>query len=138
MSKLPPVPRLSLRYKRITELTFSGTVAAAGNLTVVAGPIGYPFRIIKAKMVFDDEANNLVQFRWFISGNAIAPATAPPPDVNIFSRENPTSSFIGKAMIKNINTNIEVEEPNRYLKMYVFNGCLYAYIANGTLVIQEL
>lgn len=122
----------------MVELNFAGAVGAGNWLTHVSGLIAYPFRILRATMVFNLEAANLVEHRWYYSGNRSAPTTGPPADTNVFGRENPTTYFIGDGLVKEVNCNVRVETPDRYLKLSTYNGLGIAYYYNCSLIIQEL
>lgn len=132
------VPKLELKVRRVAELTFRGTIAAGAWLTIVSGKITYPFSIVQAKMIFTDEANNWIEHRWYTSTNTNAPTTDFPADDNIFGRESPTTGFIGKAIIRVVNTSLEFPEGNLYIKLGTRNTGPYAYQVNGSIVIGEL
>lgn len=131
-------PELKFDEKRMVELNFAGTIAAGAWLTHLSGRIMYPFRVLRATMVFNLEAANLVEHRWYHSGNRSAPTTGAPSDTNIFGRENPTTYFIGDGLVKEINCNVKVDESERFIKLSTFNGLGIAYYYNCSLIIQEI
>lgn len=135
---LPPVPRYQPIDKRQVEINFNGTLATGAFLSVVAGPITYRFRIIQVKMIFTDDANNLVEHGWFISSNAGVSTTGFPSGDNIFSVESPATLFVGKHIVRIANTNVKIDEINRYIKLYTHNTCGTVYAFNCAIVIQEL
>lgn len=132
------VPKFVMERKRTVDLNFSGAVAAGAFLSIVGGSIGYPFRVVKASMVFTDDANNLIQHSWYVARDRGVSVTGPPSGSNIFGRENPTAFFVGKALVKTIVTNIEFEEVPVYVKLYTANTGTYVYTINCSLTIQEL
>jgi hypothetical protein len=131
-------PKNIFIQKRMVELEFSGLVTTGAFLTIVAGPIMYPFRIVEVSMTFDQLANYLIEYRWFISGNNSAPTTAFPSDTNIFGQETPTTHFIGSGMFKRKYCSIEVKEPKRYIKFSIFNGNTYDCYGLGSMQITEI
>ncbi len=131
-------PKPEMVTKRQVELEFSSNVGAGAYVTIVAGPIMYPYRILQAVMTFDQLANYNLQYRWFIGTNESAPTTGPPGDTNIFGRENPTAFFVGSGLIKRKNCDVEVREQKSYLKLNIYNGNNYAVYGVGSLLIQEI
>lgn len=134
-------PKFELKAKRVAELSFRGTVAAGvptSYLAIVSGRITYPFRIIQAKMIFTDEANNWIEHRWYTSTNLNLPTTDFPSDDNIFGRESPSSGFIGKAIIRIVNTSVEYPEGDVFIKLGTRNTGPYAYAVNCSITIEEI
>ena len=132
-------PKFELSDKRQVELNFEGLVGAGAWLTFVPCPrIPYPFRVVLAKMVFTNEANNLVRVYWLTSTDDNPSTTGIPTGDNIFRKENPIQYFVGKAIIKRINANVEIPERNMFIKCHINNTLPYAYRVNNSLVIQEL
>jgi len=135
---IPSAPRWKPVDKRQVELNFSGTIVNGAFNSVVAGPIPYKFRILLAKMIFTDDANNLVEHGWYISANNSVSTTGPPSGDNVFGRENPTQLFIGDNLIRVANCNVVVDQVNMYIKLYVHNTCGATYTFNCAMIIQEL
>lgn len=131
-------PKFNIDDKRQVELNFEGLVGAGAHLTLVTSKISYPFRVVLAKMIFTNEANNLVRVYWLIAGDGSTSTTSIAGGDNIFGRENPTQYFVGKAIIKRVNANVKVEERDRYIKCHIYNTLPYAYTVNNSLTIQEL
>ena len=130
-------PRFDLLEKRYVELNFESNVLTGAHLTLVTGAISYPFRVVLAKMVFSNEANNLVRVYWLTSTDNSTSIVGVPTGDNIFGRENPTQYFVGKAIIKRLNVNVSIPERNLYIKCHIHNTLPYAYRVNNSLVIQE-
>jgi len=131
-------PKFELLTKRTVEIPFTSIINTLTHLTLVSGMIPYPFRILQCKMIFTDDANNLVQHAWLTSGNISVSTTGLPSGDNIFGVESPTAVFIGKGIIRRVNTNIEFISPRLYIKLYTYNGLGYAYRINCSIIIQEL
>jgi hypothetical protein len=130
-------PKFNLLVKRLVEIPFTGTLAAGLHLTLVAGPIPYPFKIIQCKMIFTDIATSVIEHRWFTSRNSGAPATGPPSDENIFGRESPSAYFIGQSLIRIVNCNLAFDERNLYIKLHTYNPSVAVYILNCSIILQE-
>jgi hypothetical protein len=139
-SKMEPyiAPRLILPNKRLVELPFSATIPAGSWLTILTSIMPYKFRIMKAKMVFGEEANNLVQHSWFISHNTSVSITGYPSGDNIFAREMTLPYFIGKGIERVVNCNIEIDDLRTCVKLCTYNLNAYPYIINCMLTIQEM
>lgn len=133
---IPPI--LDLKSKRMVELNFNSAIPTLTNLTLVSSPISYPFKILKVEMIFTEEANNLITHTWLTSGNRGVSVTGLPSGFNIFGRENPFTSFVGKSLIKNINCDVEVLEPLQHIKLHTYNGTTYVYMINCSITIQEI
>jgi hypothetical protein len=131
-------PKNIFKQKRMIELEFNGLITAGTFLTIVAGPIMYPFRIVEVSMTFDQLANYNVEYRWFISGNNSVSTTGWPSDTNIFGQESPSTGFIGDGIIKNKRCSIEVKEPKRYIKFSVNNVNTFACHGIGSMQITEI
>lgn len=131
-------PPFEVPPRRRVEVPFSGTVAALGYLTLVSGMITYPFRIVKAKMFFTDDAFNLVEMRWFISRSSNAPTGDFPTDDNVFGRESPTAGFIGRGIVRVVDCDIEVPGGMVHLKLSAYNGNAAAYYLNGSITLEAL
>jgi len=131
-------PKFSLVSKRMSELPFVSSIGASTWLTIITSPIAYPFRIIQAKMTFTDEARNLVQHSWFTSRNASVSTTTYPSGDNLFGKEMTIAYFIGKAIEKVVNCNIEITDVPSYIKMCTRNLNPYTYLINCTLTIVEM
>lgn len=131
-------PKFTLVDKRMVEIPFVSTIGAGVHLTLLSSRIPYTFRIIQAKMIFTDDAANLVRHQWLTSSNASISTTGVPSGDNILTIESPTAYFIGRNVIRVINANIKITEINKYLKLYTFNGNAYAYNINCSMIIQEL
>ena len=138
MSKRYTAPKFDLLDKRTVELNFEGLVGANAHFTLPRAGISYPFRVLQAKMVFTNEANNLVRVYWLVSTDSSPSIVAVPTGDNVFGRENPVQYFVGKAIIKRVNANVKIPERNRYIKCHIHNTLPYAYRANNSLIIQEL
>jgi len=122
----------------MAEIPFSGTVAAGGYLTLVTSKIMYPYRVIRVKMFFPAAALNLVSHRWYVALNPTVSVTDWPADTNLFGRESPTATFIGSSLIRQVAANVEVREIGTYLKFSTLNGLGVAYVANGSITIEEI
>ena len=131
-------PKLELEPTLMAEIPFEGSVAAGGWLTLVSGYIPHRYRVIKAKMFFTHDARNLVMHRLFVSRSSIAPTTGWPTDTNLYGRLSPTATFIGQGIIRQVPANVEVLEEGTYLKLATFNGLGAAYMANGSITIEEI
>lgn len=131
-------PTFEMVAKRVAELPFSGPIAAGAMLSLVSGMITYPFRITRVKMIFTEDANNWIVHEWYVSANRSVSTTGRPSGVNIFGRESPVSSFIGKAIIRKVQCSIEVREGRQYIKLYTNNTGPYLYQINGTITIEEI
>jgi len=132
------IPEFALKPVRQVEIPFRIAVPTLGYRSVVSGLVSYPFKVVQAKMVFSEEANNLVEHGWFTDINDGVSTTGPPPGDNIFGREGAGAYFTGKGVVKTANTNVEFPTYGLYIKFYTFNGCAYAYTANGSIVIQQI
>jgi len=131
-------PKLDLKPTLLAEIPFQGTVAAGAYLTLVSGYIPHKYRVIRAKMFFTAAAANLVRHRWAVSRNRNAPTTGFPVDRNLYGRLSPTATFVGQSLIRQVTTNIEILEEGTYLKFSTHNGTGAAYIANGSITIEEI
>lgn len=133
-------PKFEAARKRVLELVFSGRVTpvAPATLTIVSGLITYPFRITNVKMIFTDDANNLITHQWFVATNPSVADPAAPSGTDIFLGTPPVSNFAGKAIIRNVMCNIEVRQRSTYLKLYAVSTSPYAYFVNCTITIEEL
>jgi len=131
-------PTFNLTAKRMVEIPFTGTITAGNNLTLVAGPISYPFRIIQCKMIFTAIAVSVIEHRWFTSHTVSAPTTGPPSDENIFGRESPSAYFVGESLIRIVNCNLEFKEPHLYIKLHTYNPSVATYILNCSIILQEI
>ena len=131
-------PKYEPPAKRLAEIPFSGTVAAGAYLTLVTSKIMYPYRVIRVKMFFPAVAANLVSHRWYVALNPVVSVTDWPADTNLFGRESPTATFIGQSLIRQVAANVKVEEIGTYLKFSTFNGLGVAYVANGSITIEEV
>ncbi|NVM22650.1 MAG: hypothetical protein HWN68_12835 [Desulfobacterales bacterium] len=131
-------PKFDLLDKRLVELNFEGLVGAGAHLTLPIPSISYPFRILQAKMVFTNEANNLVRVYWLTSTDNNPSTVAVPTGDNIFGKENPTQYFVGKAIIKRVNANVIIPDRNIFIKCHINNTLAYAYRVNNSLIIQEI
>lgn len=137
------IPDLLTTPKRVVEIPFNMTVPAAvggisGRNTLVSSLIPYAFRVLRIKMVFDENAQNLLRIRWFISTNAGTSTTGSPAGDDLTATESPTPYYIGNNLIiiSNINQDFPVER--HYLKLYAENDNAVAVVANCTVIIQAL
>lgn len=131
-------PRFELVGKRVAELPFSGTVAAGGTLTLVSGMITYFFRIKRVKMIITDDANNLITHQWFVSSDPSVADPLAPSGTDIFMGQGAVATFTGKAIIRNVDCNIEVRQRSTYLKLFVVSTSPYAYFVNGTMTVEVI
>lgn len=139
MSSLKYVaPKFGLTEKRIYEIPFNINVAATTYLSQVSGRIMFKFRVLKAKMFFPEEANNLVEHGWFIDSNRSVSTTGTPSGDNAFHGVSPTNIFTGKAVVRVAESNREFEEEGLFIKFYTYNGNAYAYQATGSITIEEI
>jgi hypothetical protein len=132
------IPKFELVPKRQVELEFNGPVPTLGYLVLSGGPITYPFRILSAKLYFDQEANNLVEYRLYVAESSGVSPGYWPSDFNLLGGINPSGGYRGRSIVKEINTVAEVKETNRYIKFAAYNGNPYAYWATASVVIQEI
>lgn len=89
-------------------------------------------------MIFDEEAFNNIEYRWYTSGNVNISTTDWPSDDNIFGRESSSAGFRGKSVIRKLDVNVEYPEGDLFIKLGVYNAGNYAYEFNATLTIQEI
>jgi len=129
------VPRYEPRPIRTAEIPFYGPVGAGAYLTLVSGRLMYPYKIVRVKMFLPTVAANLVQHRWFVSGNSNTLTTDWPTDENIFGRESPTATFVGAGLIRQVTCDIRVDEIGTFLKFATYNGLGETYYANGAITI---
>lgn len=131
-------PKMTLKTKRIIEIPLVGLVAAGAHLGLVSSPIPFPFRVTQIKMVFTDDAQNLVRYYPLVSSNRNVSTTSVSDGENLLARQSPVNYFIGKALAKTINCNVEVPETNMHLKVHTLNGAPTPYYTNVTIRIEEL
>jgi hypothetical protein len=132
------IPDLITTPKRVVEIPFNATVPAAGRATLVSSLIPYAFRILRIKMVFDENSQNNLRIRWYISTNAQTSQTGPPAGDDVTATESPTPYFIGSSLIITANINQDYGVERHYIKMYAENGNVIPVIANCTVIIQAL
>jgi len=131
-------PRFALEARRVVEIPFYGTVGAGAILSLVSNRISYPFRITRLKMIFDEIANNVVQHRWFTSGNPQVSTTDVPSGDAIASRETPLPIFVGRGLVRIVDINEEFPEGDLFIKLYTLNGLGVAYTINGSCTIEAM
>ena len=132
------IPDLLTRTQRVVEIPFNAVVPAGGRVTLISSLIVYPFRILRIKMVFDENSQNLLSLRWFIATNASSSATGPPAGDDITATESPTPYFIGNNLIITANINQDYPTDRHYIKMYAENANAVAVVANATVILQSL
>jgi hypothetical protein len=132
------IPDIVSIPKRVVEIPFNMTVPAGGRNTLVSSLISYTFRLLRIKMVFDENAQNLLRIRWFIATNAGTSTTGPPAGDDITATESPTPFFIGNNLIITANINQDYPVERHYLKMYAENGNAVPVVANATVILQQL
>jgi len=132
-------PPLNLTTKRRFTIPLMGTVGAgpAVGLTVVAGPITFPFRVVGAEIVFRNDTANLLQIYLLIANNQNTSTGTPPPDRNLFSPNTPTAYFLGESLIKRVVCDSTSAEDEIYIKAHAVNGCAYPQMVNVTVEIEE-
>lgn len=131
-------PEFELEAKRQVEIPFEGVIAAGAFTSVVAGPMSYPFKVILAKMIFTDDANNLVRHGWYVGRNRSISATGPPEGENIFGKGVSPGIFTGRGVIRKAYSNVAYEDFGLYIKFYTNNTLAAAYRFNGSILIEEL
>ena len=131
-------PKLDLRGKRTVEIPFNRSIPAGGQDTLLSNMIGYPFRILQTKMTFDRNARNLVQFIWLLSTDTATSTVGIPSGDNVFSKYTTLGIFIGESIVKILNSAIDVDSRNMYIKLHVINGLGVAYNVSCSMIIQEL
>ncbi len=131
-------PKFELKPRRVVEIPFRGTLAAGTMVTLNSGRITYPFRVTKVKMIFTDEANNQVIHSVHVLGNPYTSTTQAPTGDNLFGRESPTASFVGRSIIRVVPCNVEYPEGRRYIAFFTNNTSPYAYDFNGSVTIEEI
>ncbi len=132
-------PRFNLTLKRRYTLVLSGTVGAGpgAGLTIVAGPITFPYRVTGAEVVFRDDTANLLQVYLLIARNATTSNGAPPADSNLLGPFIATSFLLGEGLVKRVSLGYEAESDQQYIKAHALNGCAYAQTVNVTVEIEE-
>lgn len=131
-------PKFELKPRRVAEIPFRGPLAAGAHLTLLSGRIMYPFKVTQVKMIFTDEANNWIVHQWHVGRTESRPSTGPPSGENIFGRESPTASFVGKAIIRVVPCNIEFPEAGMFIQFYTFNTGPYAYEINASCTVEAM
>ena len=132
-------PKIQFTRKRRYTLALTGTVGAGPNvgLTLIAGPITFPYRIVGAEVVFRDDAANNVWIYLLTSNNTTTSATGPPADTNLLSPFVATAYLVGDGLIKRVTLDYEAEATDRYLKVHAVNGNTYAQTISATVEIEE-
>jgi hypothetical protein len=132
-------PTLSLTIKRRYTLALSGVVGAGPGvgLTIIAGPITFPYRVKGAEVVFRNDTANLLQIYLMTSRNTTTSNGAPPADTNLLSPSVATAFLLGEGLIKRVALDYEAEAGEQYIKAHALNGCAYAQTVNVTVEIEE-
>ena len=138
MAREYKAPKFEMKPRRVAEIPFQATLAAGAMVTLNSARITYPFRVVKVKMIFTEEAMNQVIHRWHVLRNPFVSTTAGPVGDNLFSRESPTASFIGTAIIRVVECNVEFPEGMRVVALYTNNTSPYAYDFNCAVVIEAM
>ena len=138
MERIPTPPVYAPGARRVAELPFFGTVAAAGWLTIVTARIPYPFRITKVKMFFTQDAYDRIFHSWHVGPSTATPPGGPSTDPNIFARESPVSRFIGHAIIRVVDCDLQFAGGENYIKISTENTGPYAYEINAACVIEAM
>lgn len=131
-------PKFELEARRVVEIPFYASVGAGAHLSLVSNRIAYPFRITRLKMIFDELANNLVQHRWYTSGNRNVSTTGPPSGDDIAARETPLPIYVGRGLVRVVDVNDEYPEGDLHIKLYTFNGLGVAYPINASCTIEAM
>jgi hypothetical protein len=124
--------------KQILVIPFNAVLPALTNITLLAGKIGFRYRVVEAEIVFTDDANNLLLVYFFTANNSSINNTVPPPDSNIFSRYSPTPYFIGEGLIKHVECNVLAGDNEFFIKLYASNLNNYPQVVNASIKIEEV
>jgi len=138
MSTKPPT--LTLTLKPRYTIALSGIVGAGPGvgLTLVAGPISFPFRITGAEVIFRDDAANLLFIYLLISRDTTTSGGGPPADTNLLSPFVPTAYLLGEALIKRVSLDYSPESDQKYIKVHGLNGCTYPQTISVTVEIEAV
>jgi len=137
VSKFIP-PKLDLKGKKTLELPFMANILANTWLQLNSSRIMYPFRILGAKMIFDERANYNIDHYWILSPNRSESTTGVASGTNIFSRELETGYIRGSSRVRHIETVLEVAGGNVYIILSTENRNPWAYDIDASLIIQEI
>ena len=124
--------------RRFVELTFNGICPPGANFAISSGSITFPFRVVYAKMIFTDEANNWIRHYWYVVGAPVQGALGDVSGDNPFSTGSPLSYFIGKGIEKTANTSREYTDVPAFITLFTQSASPYAYVINASIIIQEL
>jgi hypothetical protein len=106
-------------------------------LTLIAGPITFPYRITGLEVVFRNDAANLLQIYPLVSRDRTISAGAAPADTNLIAPFVPTAFLIGEGLIKRVKLNYQPDVDQTYIKIHGLNGCAYAQTISATVEIEE-
>lgn len=134
----PPIFNLTL--KRRYTLSLSGVVGAGPNvgLTLVAGPITFPYRVRGAEVIFRSDTANLLQIYLMSARNSTTSNGSPPADTNLLSPFVATAFLVGEGLIKRVALDYEADQEEQYIKAHAVNGCAYAQTVSVTVEIEEV
>jgi hypothetical protein len=118
----------------------SGTVGAGPGvgLTLVVGPISFPYKIKGAEIVFRDDTTSLLQIYLLSSRDTTTSAGGPPADTNLFAPFGPTVFLIGEALVKRVAVDYTPDPDQKYIKVHALNNCTYAQTVNVTVEIEAV
>jgi len=131
-------PKIEAFVRREIEIPMSAAIAAASQGTIVTGLITFPFKVVKVKMYFRNDAANLVRCYWLVSESSTGSTTGIPPGDNLFKESVPLPYFVGEDEIREVLCYYEDEDGNKHIKLHVDNAHTIAQEVQATVTIRRL
>ena len=122
----------------LVGLTFSGTVAANGELTLASRKLDFAYRIIKVRVTFPPGSGRLVAVCFIISNDPTVPSAGKPSGQSVLGQYSVKDYFVGDGEWKELDCGVDVSRRGSWLKVYAVNSDSVSHAVDAQVVVQIL
>jgi len=120
----------------LRTLPFVGTVAAAGETTLVSKRIGAPFMLRRIAVSFAPGCEGLVQLRFFLGMDPSSTASGYPSGTNLLQDLGQVDYVIGDDRRIVLEREVDVDWYGAYLKVHATNADAFEHTVDVTMTID--
>jgi len=119
-------------------VSFFGTCALRGELTLVSAQVSSPFRLVGSRLKFADGCGNQMRVEIVIGPDSDAPSSGRPNGTSVLSDYGQVRYVVGNDEVVVLHHDVVVSESPAWLKIYADNTDWYEHDVLVQLFIQPL
>ena len=122
----------------LVGLTFSGTVAANGELTLASRKLDFAYRVVEVRATFPPGLGRLVRVSFIVSNDPTVPSTGKPSGQSVLGQYSVNDYFVGDGEWKQLYCGVDVPQRGSWLKVYAVNSDSVPHAVDVQAVLEKM